>query len=477
MKKILIASANPWAFALAAERHIIRSHAGDHVDMLNMFTLCSRYSPLWRPIDRVIERANRKIQRFVRPLINGREITGDIDMSGLTIPPPVETPADIRGYRIGNAALGLGILSTVSSHTTIREPHTLEEYGSAFPQSWAAAHRSWYIGEAVKKMGYDQVYIFNGRLCYARPFCDLLEGTSRVTTFEQGGTGRHYIKADGQIIAPDVFTRVVLDHPFDRSAGEAFYLERLNRAPGNEASFFTNGMEQGYVPPELKKGEYVAFYPSSSDEMAFIRDDPFYGEFPSQYEVAHALARICRNRGNQLVIRLHPHLLHKNPAWQREWDFDLLARLGTKVIAPGDPCDTYALSRAARCVVTCGSTVGFESSFMGIPNAVVGETVGSLIGASTMVMSENDLRAFVEAPSLPESAKERTLIYGSFNKVSGTLLEELDIGRHPNLARINGRVVDPIRAAAQRLRETARQRQDHSSVGFAGGKVIVLARK
>jgi hypothetical protein len=477
VKKILIASANPWAFALAAERHIIRSHAADRVDMLNMFALCSRYSPLWRPIDRKIEWVNRKIQRFVRPIVNGRDITGDIDMSGFHLPPPVTRPEDVRPYRIGEAAIGLGVLSTVSSITTIRDPATLDEYGSAFPQSWEAAHRSLHVGQAVRKMGYDQVYIFNGRLDYARPFGDVLSGSARVTTFEQGGTGRHMIMADGQILEPRTFARVVAEHDVVRTAGEAFYLERINRQPGSEATFFTKGMKIGLIPDGLRKGEYVAFYPSSSDEMAFIRDDPNYGEFPTQYLVAEALAKICQQLGKKLVVRLHPHLQHKNPVWRREWDFNALAARGALIIDPSDACDTYALSRSSHCVVSCGSTVGFESSFMDVPNAVVGLTIGGILGASAEVMTFAELGRFVASPEMPPDAREKTLIYGSFNKVSGTLLEELDVGRHPNLARIDGRIVDPLRAGVQRLRELGRRHQGHGHAGFVDGKVIVLARK
>jgi hypothetical protein len=473
MKKILIASAMPWAFALAAERHIIRSHADDEVDMLDMFSICSSLSPHWRPVDRKIERLNRKIQRFVKPQISGRDITRDIDMRGLTVPPPVRSPAEIRGYRVGDARIGLGVLSSVSSITTIREPQTIAEYGAVYPEAWESAHRSAYVGEQVKNMGYDQIYIFNGRQCYGRPFCDVVQRSARITTYEQGGTGRRMIMADGAILEPHVFTRIVQEHPFDPAEGEAFYLERIGRKPGNEASFFTARMKTGHVPQQLAKGDYVAFFPSSSDEMAFIRDDPFYGEYPTQYDVAHALAGLCSESGKKLVVRLHPHLQHKNPVWRREWDFDSLATLGVLIIPPSDPCDTYALVRSSHCVVTCGSTVGFESSFMGVPNAIVGEAVGGLMGASVPVMTEQELRAFVAAPALPERALEQTMIYGSFNKVSGTLLEELDIGRHPNLARIDGRFVDPVRAAYQRLREIGRPPQDHSSAGFMGGKVVL----
>ena len=76
--KVLIASANPWSFALAVERQMAREHASDTVDLLDLWSICSCYSPHWSRRDRLIERLNRKIARFMRPVINGREITADV---------------------------------------------------------------------------------------------------------------------------------------------------------------------------------------------------------------------------------------------------------------------------------------------------------------------------------------------------------------------------------------------------------------
>ena len=86
--RILIASGNPWAFCMAVERDIVRRHPDAQVDLLNLFELCCRSSPHWRPRARVIETLNRNIQRFVKPAVNGRDITSKIRIRSKVPPLP-----------------------------------------------------------------------------------------------------------------------------------------------------------------------------------------------------------------------------------------------------------------------------------------------------------------------------------------------------------------------------------------------------
>ena len=79
------------------------------------------------------------------------------------------------------AKVGLAVLSSVSSLTTIQYPSSLDEFRPVLGPAWRTAHVSLRIGEAVRARGYDKVVIFNGRHCYSRPFCDILEGEAEVT--------------------------------------------------------------------------------------------------------------------------------------------------------------------------------------------------------------------------------------------------------------------------------------------------------
>ncbi len=450
-RRILIASANPWAFCMAVERDIVRSNPNAQVDLLNLFTLCSRESPHWRPRDKAIEKFNRKIERFVKPLISGRDITGDLHVP-VDVPPLPRNFAALRSYEVDGAKVGMAVLSTVTSLTTMQFPLTLEEFGPVLLPAWRSAHRSLAVGQAVRGLGYDQVVTFNGRHCYSRPFCDVLQETTEVIRYEQASAGDKYIAVAGSVQEPATLARLIEAHQFNAAAGEAFFHERMNRETSSEVGFYTATQRAGQLPQGMKPGETITFFTSSSDEMAAVTDAALYGSFATQHDVAIALAEACKGAGLQLLVRLHPHLRFKNPAWKREWDFAELERCGVRVLQPDDPSDSYSIVRASRAVVTCGSTIGIEAAYLGVANAVVGTWVGGRLGASIEANTIDELVSFMAKPRPLPDARERAMLFGSFYKRAGKPLPELDVGAHPNLARIDGRIVDRVRYPLQKLR-------------------------
>jgi hypothetical protein len=144
--------------------------------------------------------------------------------------------------------------------------------------------------------------------------------------------------------------------------------------------------------------------------------------------------------------------LYKHESWKREWDLEALRDAGIVVLDPADKTDTYALVAASTCVITCGSTVGLECAYLGKPCAEVGPRVAGLIGATASIISEADVQRFIANPNIPDGAREQALRYGSYARAGGEPLPELDPGTHPDYSRIDGRVVDPVRFMARRVR-------------------------
>ena len=476
-ERILIASANPWSFCMAVERDFARAHPNAQVDAVNLFTLCSRASPHWRPRDKLIETINRKIDRFVMPVINGRDITADLPVEVGMIPPIPTSYEALRTYELDGAKIGLAVLSSVSSLTTIQYPSSLDEFGPVLGPAWRAAHVSLRIGEALRARGYDKVVIFNGRHCYSRPFCDVVEREAEVIRYEQGSAGNRYISNAGSVHHPEALQHIIEAHPFDGEAGEAFFRDRLEKHSSTEVALITEKQRARALPEQMQQGRAVAFFTSASDEMFAVTDDALYGSFATQNDVALALAEICKAQGLQLVVRLHPHLRFKHPAWKREWDFAELERRGVLVLAPEDPADSYEILRASHSVVTTGSTIGLEASYLGIPNASVGTWIAGCLGASRVANTAEELAGFIAEPRLPPHARERALMFGSFYRTGGKLLPELDVGIHPNLARIDGRIVDPVRYAVQKLRFLVSPPPDPSRLdiksGMQAGRVLL----
>ncbi len=207
--RILIASSNPWSFSLAVERKLARDHQNDKVDVLDLWSICARHSPHWTKTDRLIEVLNRKIARFIKTFVNGMDITSSLSATLKDVPRPPTDVTEIRQYRVGNARVGLGVLSSVFELTTVLNARQAEEYGPSFAEAWRSAHLSQQIGHAVAKLGYDRVYIFGGRHCYSRPFCDELQAAGvEVMRHEQGGTGTTYVVSPLSPYSPAISPRL-----------------------------------------------------------------------------------------------------------------------------------------------------------------------------------------------------------------------------------------------------------------------------
>ena len=135
--------------------------------------------------------------------------------------------------------------------------------------------------------------------------------------------------------------------------------------------------------------------------------------------------------------------------------------------------------RNARCVITTGSSIGIEATYLGVPNAVVGSWVAGRLGAAVELDAREQMAAFIAEPTVLPDARRAALLYGSFYKTGGRPLPELDVGTHPNFARIGGRVVDPIRYAAQRIRSLFRPPVDPNVLdvrsGMHAGRVLLAA--
>jgi hypothetical protein len=413
----------------------------------------------------------------MRPVISGREITGEVAPEHSAVPPVPNDISDLRQYRVGDVPVGLAILSTVYELTTIHGAQTPADYGERlFEQTWRSAHLSLRIGEKVARLGYDRIYIFGGRHCYSRPFVDAASVTSEVLRYEQGGTGTAYVMTDSSLYEPANLARIIASYPLDERAGAQFFEERLSRSGTWDANFFTAGQTPGRIPEALRGRPLITFFNTSVDELYAIRDEIRFGSFANQCEAALALARVCREEGKALAIRFHPHLMFKHPSWRREWDFAALEGLGAVLIEPDDPADTYALLRASESVFSCGSTISFECSNLGVPNAVIGEGLASAMGVSEMVNDEAELRQFIRAPALPPDARRNALRLGSFYKKGATPVVGLDVGAHPNLSRIDGMIVDPVRYAVQVVRGWAARlagRVPENRSGMVEGRVTL----
>jgi hypothetical protein len=326
-------STMPWAFAVAVERQIAKSNPHAQVDVANLFRLYTGESPHWRRSDAAAERINRKIDRFVVEAANGEEITDGIKLDWSAIPPVPQGVEGLRSYSLGAARVGLAVLSTATSVTTICAPASTAEFGAPFPRAWRAAHLAAQAGEQVAPLGYDEIWIFNGRFCYSRPFCDVVEAagalrssaTSRARAAPPSSppTIRSTTPSHRRAAGPRPRLRPPPPAKPSTSTGSA-------RLPGDLVNFYTSAQVEGHpARRRAMTGEFVAFL-----QLLLRRVRRGVGRCrpvrplprpvrPGARWRWHAGGQAAQGRSS-FVLRFHPHLRYKHESWRREFDFDAL---------------------------------------------------------------------------------------------------------------------------------------------------------
>jgi hypothetical protein len=459
MSRRLLISTNPWPFIVAVERQLaldLSPHGP--LDLLDVTRVLGEGVGMgWR--DHLYEKFNRKLQRFVLPHLSGRDISADFRVGPTPVPPLPEKLSELRSYQLEGCRLGISALSTAANFAQTWSLEDARVYGQLLQQSWHLAHRTHALARQLRGLGYSDVYLFNGRHCTSRPFCEVLQGESRLWRYECNDMHENYPREWSYFLSDDSLhsgpglRKLVDNHIFQPTKGDAYFQDRAERRPTSGSFHFLREQQIGNLPEVAGQGNLVTLFSSSPDEFFALADTYAFGEFSTQGEVAIALAEICRILGKRFLIRLHPHLRFKPESWREEWDFAELEQQGAFVIGPAEACDSYALAKASECVVTCGSTIGVEAAYFGTPSLAVGSGYYSEIGAAQQATTRQQLEDFVRTPRLQEESRERAQRLGSFNYTGGTLLKDFRQPAGPESARIDGRLADPVRTFIFRVKD------------------------
>ncbi|MBH9536914.1 hypothetical protein [Novosphingopyxis sp. YJ-S2-01] len=452
MRALLIFT-NPFPLSVATLAQIGRdlTAQGWTVDALNGFANLAENGPMYSSRDRLYERVSQKYSRFIRPAINGQDLSKEMNRYQVDIPRLPASMADLRKARFLGSMVGLAALSSAASYTKIASRDDTADYGKPLLDSWVVAHKAAAAADRLRHR-YERVYLFNGRHAETRPFCDILEHDSEVIRYEAGAAENSYIHANGPFFDPYVFGRNIIEHEADFEAGRSYFDGNRARTKNSTAFTFIGDQTIGLLPENLSRDGLVTMFTSSEDEIFAVRDDPSFGEFPSQFDVALEVARQCHSLRRPMALRLHPHLAIKSDHWRRGWDFDQLQKFDVHIIEPTQPVDSYSLLDASEAVITCGSTIGIEAAYSGKPSLMIGQYQATVLGACPSAMSAKDIADFLADPKPLPDYEQKALWWASYFTVSGTKIPGLRDSTDPGRANLSGRSLDPARQILRYLR-------------------------
>lgn len=200
-------------------------------------------------------------------------------------------------------------------------------------------------------------------------------------------------------------------------AHEWFTSRRTSPTSGNP---FVQLQVSGVAPPRSDGRRRVVFYTSSSDELV-AAGSQWLSPFGTQEEVLARLAERAREDPTiELVVRIHPHTLLKNPRDLASWRIFEQVHPDVLVVPADSTVDSYALAESADLVLSMGSTMGVEAAYWGIPSATLSPSLYDSTGAVSVVDSLDDCLSLDVDEDERARRRERSLIWGLYCATLGT---------------------------------------------------------
>lgn len=170
------------------------------------------------------------------------------------------------------------------------------------------------------------------------------------------------------------------------------------------------------------RNSLVLFATSSSDETYSLDLNWNEADWSNQYEAFQFIWNKLKGRGLTPVLRVHPNLLNKSPsaAYSELKSIRRFQRENHEVVVvwPASPVSTYDLISYAEIVVVENSTVGLESSALGIPVICTNSSGYDLIADILTVHRREDLAKIDEMSMLPDpTGAFRMLAYNEITRV------------------------------------------------------------
>jgi hypothetical protein len=224
----------------------------------------------------------------------------------------------------------------------------------------------------------DEIYLFNGRFTEVYALTQLCKKLGiTYKTYETGSLRSKYMikknitvhniasfQEDMAKISNEVHKDVIL-----REGGKIFE----ERMTGNQGEYFNFLMlqEKGFLPKNFNvKKQNITMFNSSEDEMKVIKDWTF-NLYNNQGEAIVNILNHFKNREDiHFYLRVHPNLMGVLNS-QTE-DIKRLNFSNLTIIEAHELVDTYSLINASDKVISFGSTVGVEASYLKKPSILLG---------------------------------------------------------------------------------------------------------
>ena len=418
MKKCIVLSVNPEESCILAEREIIKQkRLTDNITALNVNKILGHIHPDEGLRDYFYEIIDSKYLRYISPNINNKppflKIKGIRRTKIPNLPNNIES---IRKYKVDGVNIGLAALSTAASFSKCTSENT-DEYGEYLKSAWSIAHQAFELGVMLKKLNYDEVYIFNGRHAISRPLAEAIKQNkiTKVYYYELDYSRTKYLVREDGFHDVKKISSEIKEIEIENSTKEKYFNLLKDGNLNSEYKKIQLSRDDNKEIVIKAKKRLIAFFTSSIDEFFAIKDEDYIIEdFKNQYEIVLYLAKMQKKYNFRLIIRFHPYLKYKHKSWRYEWNFEELINLDVALVYPTDTMSSYALLEKLDCCVTIGSSIGIESVKNGVPCIEIGDNIGNNLGITVSGNNKEKIEEFIKSPWIELNSRKMIDKYGGY---------------------------------------------------------------
>jgi len=335
----------------------------------------------------------------------------------------VKSVEDLRNLRLGEANIGLGVLSSLIFHCQSVNPD-LTAYRELTDTLLTCALRAYRLTtDLIVKTRPQTILVFNGRFAAAKAIVEAARQQKVDVLYHEVGSTKERYYLSSKTCHSATNARLLLQEdwrnggPDRESIAERFFApsrQRLGLLEGR----YDNGQKRNKVLPPTGRRRFV-YYASSVDEFAAVEDGYDTFLFATQREAVQWLVDWVRaHPDTELVIRLHPRMRNLS-AQEREWWLSFSG--GNILTIPGEhPCDSYALAESADRVVTFHSSLGPEATYLGRVSILVGDAKYRGLDCVYEPLTVEELDSILSDPSLPPKPRQNCLPFGYGRIMGGT---------------------------------------------------------
>jgi hypothetical protein len=336
----------------------------------------------------------------------------------------IATAEELRLYRQGGAALGLGALSSLIFHLGDAEPDVTAHRGLV-DHLLRVGHECFTLTQRlIDDHAPGEVLVFNGRFACTKGIVEAARMAGvKVLYHEAGGKRDRYCCSEDPVHSASR-ARTALRKAWEQGGADREAVAAKYFAPGRGGETgllearFANPQQRGRTFPVTGRRRIV-FYASSIDEYAAVEEGFDEGLFLSQRDAVEWMVAWVRAKpDHELILRIHPRMRNLTPR-ERHWWMSLAGENVTTLSAE-DSADSYALAASADRVVCYHSSLGPEATWLGTVSILVGDASYRGLDCVYEPTSTDDLDRMLRDTSLLPKPARNCLPFGYRQMVQGT---------------------------------------------------------